>query len=136
MISAEHKAGRIVEAHATGDVTYDEFLAFRSAFQGKFAKLPLGQKAIVVGDLRGTNALGPEVAPVVLGMLRADNARVERAAHLVTAGSGFHKQYESIVEATKNPNRQVFTDPGSLIAWLAPMLSEPELARLREMLGA
>lgn len=135
MIVAEHHAGRIVEAHSTGEITYADFLSFRSSFQEKFAKIGMGQKGIVVGDLRGTHELAPDVAPVVLGMLRADNARVERAAHLVTAASAFHEQYQSIVERTHNPSRQVFTEPRALVAWLQPLVTAEELARLKQMFG-
>lgn len=135
MMSADHHVGRIVEARTSGDVSYAEFVAFRSSFLEKLARVALGQKAIIVGDLRGTGGVNAEVAPVLMGMLRADNARIDRAAHVVTAGSTFHGQYSAIVGETRNPNRQVFTSPAALIEWLGPELTPEELARLREFLG-
>ena len=136
MLYANLQAGRLLETHGSGVVTYADFVAFRSDFQARMAKvLETAPKAIASGDLRGMEALGPDVAPVVLGMLRADNTRLERAAYLVTSGSAFHRQYEAIVGATKHPGRQVFTDAPSLIEWMSPLMQPDELARLRAFLA-
>jgi len=135
MLIANHVVGRLVEARGRGPLPYDEFVTFRSAFQEKIARLPPGTKFVAVGDLREMDELAADVAPVVLGMLKADNPRIERSAHLVTQNTAFAAQYEKIVGATKHPLRQVFFAAEELIDWLKPVLTEPELDRLREALG-
>lgn len=135
MLVANHQAGRLLETRGEGAVTYAEFVTFRSSFQEFMARaLKAAPQAIAIGDLRSMDALGADVAPAVLGMLRADNTRLERSAHLVSPGTAFHRQYAAIVGATKNPNRQVFTEVPALISWLGEVLQPEESARLRAML--
>ena len=135
MLVAAHQVGRLLEARGRDQVPYAEFIAFRSSFQEKIAKLGPGVRLVVVADLRGAEELSADVAPAVLGMLRADNARVERSAHLVTPGTSFSRQYDEIVDATRNPMRQVFITVPELVQWLSPVLTSEELVRLRAILG-
>lgn len=135
MLIPDLQAGRLLETRGTGVITYADFITFRSSFQELIAKaLRVSGKALAVGDLRDAEELSPEVAPAVLGMLRADNARLERSAHLVTAGTAFHKQYLAIVGATRNANRQVFTDVPALLSWMEDLTTPAEQARLEQML--
>lgn len=136
MLAVSHRAGRVIEAYGAGSVTYEEFVDFRSALMEHLARVGLGRPVVIVGDLRALEEMSPDVAPALLGMLRADNRLVERGAHLVKAGSAFQNQYQRVIGATGNPERQIFTEAQALIRWLEPVLAADEVQRLREMFGA
>ena len=133
MLIAEYQVGRLVETRGSGPLTSEEFSVFRSSFQQKMVLA--GGRVIALGDLRAMDELAPDVAPMVLGMLRADNVRIERAAHLVTADSPFARQYDRIIGATGNPLRRMFTSAPAVLTWLAPVLTPEEVARLKKILG-
>jgi hypothetical protein len=133
MLIEEHKAGRLVEARGEGLITYPEFVSFRSSFVEKLART--GGPAIAVGDLRKVEQLADDAAPAVIGLLRSDNARVERSAHLLTAGTDFFRIYTELVLKTNSASRRVFTDPAELLAYLTPVLTAAELQRLWDVLG-
>ena len=134
MLTAEHQAGRLVEARGEGLITYPEFVAFRSSFMEKLARAGARGPVIAVGDLRKVERLTEDAAPAVLGLLRSDNARVERSAHLLTAGTPFAQLYADLIEKTHNASRRAFTDPATLLEYLAPALTPAERQRLEALL--
>ncbi len=134
MLTADHQAGRLVEARGEGLITYSDFMVFRSSFAEKLARAGAKQQVIAVGDFRNVERLADDVAPAVLGLLRSDNARVERSAHLLTAGTPFAQLYAQLIEKTHNATRRAFTEPAALIEYLAPVLTPAEQQRLQAIL--
>ncbi|MBF5043510.1 hypothetical protein FGE12_14015 [Aggregicoccus sp. 17bor-14] len=134
MLTADHQAGRLVEARGEGLITYPEFVAFRSSFMEKLARAGVRGPVIAVGDLRKVERITDDAQPAVLGLLRSDNARVERSAHLLTARTPFAQLYADLIEKTHNASRRAFTDPWALIDYLAPVLTPAEMQRLEAML--
>jgi hypothetical protein len=103
----------------------------------EMAKLPTGTRAVFVTDWRKCRLMNSEAADRVLGRIRVNNQRVERSAALAPQSSPLTMlQFMRLVRESENPQRRLFQDPETLIAWLDEVLIPSERARLREFLNA
>lgn len=130
MISVENKAGRLLEVRFEGQVALADVTSFRSQLAGFLVKHP---KVIICVNLRTAEPFSVEVKAMLLGIMRSDNPRVERAAYLTVSGKPIHSMVEEILGVLHHPVRRHFTDPDLLCRWLRELLSPQEQLRLAEV---
>jgi hypothetical protein len=132
MFTVERKVGRLVEVRLGGVVKTDEFedgmIHFRSLVNSSNAR------KVLCADLRAARILVPEVADSLLEAMRRDNPVLERSAILVSESALFSLQMERLVREAKNPNRRTFRDEGTLVDWIAEILTLGERRRAVEFL--
>ncbi|HEY8207831.1 MAG TPA: hypothetical protein VIG99_10150 [Myxococcaceae bacterium] len=92
-------------------------------------------KLVGVGDFSRATVFSQDVAARVLGVLKADNPRIERSGILVSPSAIFSLQIERLITAAANPARRCFHDPYDLKAHLGGILTREEHARLAQFLG-
>src|SRR5690242_14752493 len=111
MFDIKSHAGRLVEVRAGGNLDVEELKRFRTEFAALLAKTQ-GQLVIVV-DWRETQGITDETGPLLIGVMRSDNPRLERAAHLTSRAIA--PQLAQIAAASKNQQaRRVFDSPVEL----------------------
>lgn len=128
--------GRLVEVRVSSMRTLDEAMHYLSDLRGLFARLrgPL----VNCADLRrnATEVYSQEVADTLIKTVTLLNSRVERAALILPRNNAtFHLQTERMVRTSGHPNRRSFVEPAQAKAWLSPVLSAEERARLEEFLS-
>lgn len=133
MIVAEIKVGRLLEIRVTGRCPREDFLALRSGIAKAMVSKP-GQ-LVMVTDFRDAERFPEEVADMALGLMKTDNARLERNIHFHTHGSPFAEQMKSMVETVGHPSRRVFFSIAPALAWADEVLTQEEKARLRTFLA-
>jgi hypothetical protein len=98
-----------------------------------FAALTSDPSSVVIcADWRGGSVLSPDAAEVLLGMLTARSAQIERSAILLAANKAvFDLQVERLVREANHASRRTFRDVEKQVTYLAEVLnaSETELAR-------
>src|SRR5689334_1269668 len=107
MWSIERNVGRLVEVRVASPVSLEEAVAFQERLIETVKSAP-GNVVLCV-DLREAKVFTPEVADRVIGMLRSENAKLERGAILLPPGNAvFGLQIERLVREAGHPARQTF----------------------------
>jgi len=132
MFRIERRVGRFAELRFGSIFTITELPLFRSKlteiWQG------LSGKVVFCVDLRQLEKFGPEEEKTLIGVMQADNPRVERSAMLVNPSGRFGVQVLKMIQEADNRARRVFRDAKDVQVWLAPVLTAAESARLAEFL--
>jgi hypothetical protein len=133
MITVENSVGRLVTIRQTGSVTMAELQASAPRFQ---AILDAAKGKVVLGtDWRGMRTLAPEVANVLLAIMRAEDARVERQVVVTDPSAVIGMQIGRLFrEGAGTQSRAVYQDPLAAQKWLGEVLSVPERVQFRKFL--
>jgi hypothetical protein len=133
MFRIERRVGRFAELRFGSIFNITELPLFRS----KLADIWHGQsgKLVFCVDLRALDKFGPEEEKTLIGVMQADNPRVERSAMLVNPSGRFGVQVLKMIQEADNRARRVLREPKDVQSWLAPVLSAAEAARLEEFLS-
>jgi hypothetical protein len=92
--------------------------------------------AVLLVDLRTPTVFTQPVAAAVTDLMtRANKVRRKTAILLAPEHAVFSMQLGRLVRQVGDPNRQTFTEPESLLTWLADALTEAERKRAREFVG-
>jgi hypothetical protein len=132
MFDLQLRVGRLLEVTAGGSFTVEELRDFRTQFAGVLARTS-GLLVIVV-DWRRTVSIDPDAFPVLIGIMRSDNPRLERAAHL-TPGGRVGQDVQNVADASRNASRRTFTDSDELLSWVEEALTPREMESLRHFVG-
>ncbi len=125
--------GRLVELTVVYPVTVAEVQACATRVAALMTQIK--GRVVIVGDIRNSPALHPDVAEAFGKLMRADNPRIERSALLVGEGAVLGLQVERMVREAKNPMRRMFRSAAAALTWLGEVTTVEERARLVEMLG-
>lgn len=134
MLTVQLNVGRLIEIRGKGQVSLEDFAAFRGQFTECLMKA--GRKIVNVSDLREIGVLSPEVFAALSRLAQTDNAMIERAAYLTLPTSPASMQFYQLIKDLKHPQRGVFQKEPELEQWVSASLSPEERARVREFLGA
>jgi len=129
MITVASTVGRIIEVRFAGDLTPDEMKDMRTPLSQ--AVVRIGVDVIFVVDFRTCGALSTDVTPMMLGLMRSDNRKVFRSAHLFAPGSKILDQMKVSIAEAANANRRAFQSTTALTQWLSEVITPEELARTR-----
>ena len=133
MLTVSLNVGRLIEIRAQGQVTLEDFTAFRTRFTELLMKA--GKKIVNVSDLREIGVLGPDVFAALSRMAQTDNAMIERAAYFTSPSSPASMQFDQLIRDLKHPQRGVFQKVADLENWVAGSLTKEELARAHQFLN-
>lgn len=133
MITVANSVGRLVTIRQTGTVTMAELQASAPKFQ---AILQAARGRVVLGtDWRGMRILPVEVANVLLEIMRAEDARVERQVVVTDPSAVIGLQIGRLFrEGAGMQSRAVFQDAAAAQKWLEPVLTTPERVQFRKFL--
>jgi hypothetical protein len=131
MFALLNRAGRLVECSLESPVTNQDAEGVGAELKRLLGAVPAGQKIVVATDLVLTRTLAPDVAERFIGLMRADNPRVERSGFLIADNAAtFALQLERMIKEANHPSRRVFRRADIWQAWLAEVLSKEEAERL------
>jgi hypothetical protein len=134
MVSAEHRAGRLIALRVETPVAMDELQAALIRFGGFAAKIE--GKFIPVADCRGATVLSPDASERFIALMRNDNPRIERAGILLSASAAsFSLQLERMVREAGNPRRRTFHAASQLCDWMGEITTPLEADSLRAFFG-
>jgi hypothetical protein len=91
---------------------------------------------VALADWRTGAIYRPDVTEGMLGILKADNPRIERSAHVMGASATLNLQIERLVREGGNPSRRAFRTPSEALAFLSPALTPAEAAWLKQWYDA
>jgi hypothetical protein len=131
MFQIQHRVGRLVEVSAGGRLALDEMKRFRTEFAQLLARTQ-GLLVICV-DWRQAERIEDDALPLLVGVMRSDNPRLERAAHLPSPS--IEAQVTMLALASMFSQRRAFYRPEALLDWVDEVLSPEESGRLRAFLG-
>jgi hypothetical protein len=131
MVHTENVVGRLVEIRVLARPTPEQMEKDKDYLAGIRARHP-GHKLRLVADLTQGSLLPPGLAEKFVDQLRKESALVERAAMLLAPGSNtLGLQMERVMrEADASAHHRVFADRAQLAAWMRPVLTDEEFARL------
>ena len=100
-------------------------------------KVPFGKRVIAAVDWRLCPMLSTEASDRALERMTRANPRTERSAALASSASpATVLQFLRLVRESQHPDRKLFFSEGDMTAWLDPLLTSLERARLRDFLRA
>lgn len=134
MLTVQLNVGRLIEIRAKGQVSLEEFTAFRGQFTECLMRA--GRKIVNVSDLREIGVLSPDVFAALSRLAQTDNAMIERAAYLTSPTSPASMQFYQLINDLKHPQRGVFQKVSELEDAVRGTLTAEELVRVREFLSA
>ena len=132
MFDVECVVGRLVEIRVQGRVTMGEVTTFRSEFM-RILATRVGQ-VMIATDWRGTERLDADIVPMLVGVARGDNPRIELSGWLAPDAAS-RAQIRDMLTASRNPSRLHFDDAEAMATWLGTRLEAKEVQRLRTFLG-
>src|SRR5262245_51997602 len=91
--------------------------------------------AVMCTDWRGMRVLAPEVADILLGIMKSDNHRVARQAWLIDPKAIIGLQLERLFRDGGGLDRRTFTESVSMTQWLGEVLNTRERQRVTEFLN-
>jgi len=102
-----------------------------------FATIPNNVNVVVAADWRRTQLMADGASDRFAKMIGSYNARIQRSAAVANAEAPVNVlQFMRLIRESNHPQRKLFHDVASLVGYLGDVLTPPELARLREFLGA
>jgi len=131
MLVVQNLVGRLVEFRFPERMTAE--IAADFVQKTKLLLLARKQRVVTLGDLRRTKVMPPEVAQLIIALMKHDNPLVERTAFLYS-DPAYGLQIERGIREANNPNRRTFTSAALANAWLGELLDEKERARLLDFL--
>jgi hypothetical protein len=133
----ELHVGRLLEVRA--DSGYRSVVEVQEIFAqiaAHVSRLASGVRCVMIVDWRQCPIMSSEAADLLLENIKQNNARLERCAALAGRESPVALlQFLRLVRAADNPNRRLCEDVPQALAWLDPVLTREEAARLREFLA-
>jgi hypothetical protein len=134
MVRVESPAGRLVTFRVVPPV--DDGNAARAALELRTAVVAIPGPVIVCADLTEARTFSASTTQQFVGLMKADNPKLERSALLLgDASPTFRMQTERMVREAGSPARRTFGDVDELYAWLSPVLTPEESAALARFLG-
>lgn len=131
MFEIELHDRRIAVARIVSCETLDEARALADGLRAIFSRVP--DLAVATADLRAAQLFSPEVTEALVGLLRADNPKVERSGHLIGRSSAvLALQVERLVREAGNPRRKVFRALPEMEQYLGEILTPPQRGWLHE----
>lgn len=136
MFTVANEVGRLVEIRLGTKLPIEEAPRFIQEVMRITANI--AGRVVGVTDLRaGTRTADPDMIGVVSGMLRSENPKIERNALLVAPDSAlFALQMDRMIKGAGSTARRLFRARHEVEAWLAPVLTPAECARLALFLDA
>jgi len=135
MFTADKKVGRLIELRARGAIGDAEVAAFRSHMVHVLGSLRPDDKVIAMADFRGVRVVAPPLAEAIVTMLRASGQRLERGAVLVSDEAVARIQVARVLAQAHHDGRKACFTVEEAIAWLEPLLTPAERARLVRFLA-
>jgi hypothetical protein len=133
MYEVKNKAGRLVELWIDSPSPIEEVR--RSIEDIKRVVGSVIGKVTICSDLTRAQTFSPEGSDLYLGMMRADNPRIERSGFLLgPEAHTFTMQLERMIRDAGSPSRRAFRKTSEIEAWLGDTLIGIERIRLHEFL--
>jgi hypothetical protein len=133
VFSIENRVGRLLEIKMGGIWTTEEVVAFAMRYRdvAGAAQVPF----IACSDLREARLFPPDAADQMLSFMRGRKTRIESNAILIGDSPIVGLQADRLIKGASHPGRLLVRTVGETLAFLEPMCSGAERARLREFLG-
>lgn len=131
------RVGRLMEIrNEAGFRSLEDVETQRASIANAFTKVAAGFSVVICADWRRCPLMAAEASDAFAKMIGSFNARIERSAILSADDSPLTVlQFLRIVRESNHPKRLVVQEQGELEQWLAPCLTPPEVARLRQFLA-
>lgn len=98
---------RVLVARVASCPTVEEAYRIADEVRGVLVRVP--GSLVATADFRSARLFSQPVTDAIVTVLKSDNERLERSAHLVSANDAvFALQLERMVRAAGNPRRRVF----------------------------
>jgi hypothetical protein len=135
--SCEFVVGKLLEIRvADGYRSVGDIDAMIQMIRSNMTRLGPNDKMVIVADWTTVHVMNPETAARAREMLATVNPKVARSSILTAPENPTtNLQVVRLIREAQNADRKHFTEPKPLEAWLSPVLSAPEVARLRTFLG-
>jgi hypothetical protein len=91
---------------------------------------------VAAADWRLGAIYRPEITEGMLGILKADNPRLELSAHVLGSSALLNLQIERLVREAGKSSRRIFRTAGEAHAFLSTALTAPEAAWLKQWYDA
>lgn len=102
----------------------------------ELAKLPAGERAVIVTDWRRCPVMSAEASARIVPMITRTNPHSERSGAIASRESPIAVlQFTRIIVESKNPDRRLFYETDKLSTWLGEILTPAENARLSAFLN-
>lgn len=130
MWDIQRSVGRLVEIRIWSPVSLEETVPWAKAHDHLIDSIRGPYICFV--DLRDATVF-PQ--PVVEGYVKTmkNEPRLLRTGTLLNQSPTLGMQIQRMIKEANNPNRRSFRDPEELCVWMAEVLDEAELARLRTL---
>lgn len=96
----------------------------------------VGGPVVIAGDLRGYEVAEQEVGDALIQLMKADNAHIEAAAHLISDDVFVGLQAKRLLSAAESDRRRHFDDLEALMGWLQERINPVEAAAVRRFYDA
>jgi hypothetical protein len=128
--------GNLIEVRFGSPMSREQFEQVRAARQA--TQRTLGERRVSCVDMREvTEVMSPELADLLRDAMRAGAVQPLRSALLLPAERATAAmQLDRVIRECESPTRKAFRKVPDVLAWLDPVLSVPERARLRVFLRA
>src|SRR5579883_627232 len=129
MIRAAMHVGRLLEVRAVLPIRMDEVPGLLQTMKDLFERAP--PLVVSILDARHYGVEPPEAAEHFLKVIKRDNARIERSAFLVAPDQPvLGLQLERMIREAGSSKRRLFRNVADAVAFLDPVLTPEERARL------
>ena len=135
--TCEFVVGKLLEIRvADGYRSVEDIDAMIQMIRANMSKLGPNDKMTIVADWTAVHVMHPETAARAREMLATANPKVLRSSILTAPENPTtNLQVVRLIREAQNADRRHFAEPKQLAAWLSPVLSVQEGARLRTFLG-
>jgi len=133
MYTVECSVGKLFEIRVQPPLSLEELQNFHPQVTRIYARVA-GQ---VVGctDLRNARVFSPEVANMLMTIIRTESPRVLRNAFLINEGAVFSMQIARVLRTAGAPSRRAFLETDDAVSWLSETLSPTEIRRLGDFIN-
>ena len=129
------RVGRLLEVRALLPIKLEEIPALTQSIRAIFERAP--RLVVAILDARSYGLEPPIATDHFVENIKKDNPRIERSAFLIEPGQSLlGLQLERMIREAGNPNRRLFKDIPAATAFLRPVLTREESARLDAFLAA
>jgi hypothetical protein len=134
MMRVEMRVGRLLEVRASLPIQLEEIPALTESIAAIFRRAPA--RVVAILDARTYGLEPPEATEHFIETMKRDNARVERSAFVVEPHQSLLAlQLDRMIRDAGNPDRRLFRGALAATAFLRPVLSAEESARLDAFLA-
>jgi len=135
MVTVENRTGRLIEVRQTARVTIEELQSSFPRFQQILSDKP-SERFTMITDWRGMRILDAQTSQFLLGIMRAENDRIERHALIMSPSAVLGLQVRRLFSEAGGQTRMVFDSAAQAAEWLGPHLTVPEKQALRRFTSA